>query len=388
MAGNEKAKRANGEGSFEKLKNGWRYRAVVEVDGVRQRKSFIAPSKTAARQAYEDWLESGQKVAVERVRTVRDWAQNWFEIYYKPKVQYITWRNTEAFLRLHVLPFSAGGKPLGDMRLADVKPAHVAALYAGLRTRQGKPLARNYMKQARTISSGIFSTAIDNGLCSRDPTAGVKLPEKPPNQIAVPPADVVEAVLGHANGSIEGAYVAILLYTGLRVEELLALKWENIDQERRLIHVCGHLVKTPDGETVQPSTKTKRTRLVPYDAALQPHFDRIPHMGEYVVSRDAGGAFTHHDHNSFYQLYYGFFAPLPCVPRLTPHKLRHTYATYLWESGVDLGIVQRLLGHNDIGTTTIYAHARIEALRGGAEKLSFSGQPQGNAGDSTGSGEK
>ena len=366
------AKRANGEGNYEKLKTGWRYRVVVEVDGICQRKSFTAKTKPAALQAYKDWMESDQKVAIERVRTVGEWAAHWLEVYCKPKVSYSVHKDYTMYVQRHIIPFRVGAKNFGAMRLGDIRPAHIASLFAGLTKRDGTPLARSSLEKTRIILNGIFSTAIDNGLCGRNPVTGVKLPDKPPRQIVVPDADTVQAILSHTAKSEAGPFIAFLLFSGVRVGELLALTWDCIDQDRKLIYVRNRLVVTSEGDTPQPGTKTKRERVVPYDDALQAYIDMIPRRGDYVVSREKGGIFTYHTHASFDTVYYGFFDELgDAVPRLSPHKLRHTYATYLWENGVDLGYIQKLLGHTSIQTTTVYAHARIEALQASVAKLNY-----------------
>jgi len=377
------AKRANGEGTYEKRKNGWRYRAVVEVNGVIERKSFSGRTKPAALQAYKDWMESDQKVAIERVRIVGEWAEHWLEIYCKPKVSYPVHKDYQAMLNNHILPFPLGATPFKAKKLGEVKPAHIASIYAGMKKRDGSALARSTLEKARILLNGIFSTAVDNGLCGRNPVPGVKLPEKKPRQIIVPSSEVVQAILEHTAKSPNGPCIAFLLFSGVRVGELLALTWDNLDQEKRLIHVVQHVRLTEDGERPAPGTKTHTTRIVPYDDALQAYIDLIPQNGPYVFSREVKRrtastperGFTHHTHASFGHIYYGFFDELgDSVPRLSPHKLRHTYATYLWENGVDLGYIQKLLGHASIQTTTVYAHARIDALRASVGKLDFGGQ--------------
>jgi len=123
------AKRANGEGTYEKRKTGWRYRVIVEVDGVIQRKNFTGPTKSTALQAYKDWMESDQKVAIERVRTVGEWAEHWLEIYCKPKVSYSVHKDYTMYVKKHIVPFAIGAKPFGAMRLGDVRPAHIASIF-------------------------------------------------------------------------------------------------------------------------------------------------------------------------------------------------------------------------------------------------------------------
>lgn len=378
----EKAKRANGEGTYEKLKNGWRYRVVVEVNGVFERKSFSGKTKPAALQAYKNWMASDNKVAIEKVRTVGQWAEHWLEIYCKPKVSYPVHKDYKGMLDNHILPFQVGAKTFQSMKLGEVKPAHIAGIYAGMKTRKGDPVARSTLEKAKILLNGIFTTAIDNGLCGRNPVASVKLPEKVPRQIIVPDRTTVQAILEHTAKSENGPYIAFLLFSGVRVGELLALTWENLDQEKHLIHIRQHLARTANGEVPVPGTKTKRERVVPYDDALQAYIELIPHKGAYVVSREVNGLFTYHNHGTFAHVYYKFFKELgDSFPRLSPHKLRHTYATYLWENGVDLGYIQKLLGHASIQTTTVYAHARIEALRASVSKLDFGGQPVGNSAD-------
>ena len=68
--------------------------------------------------------------------------------------------------------------------------------------------------------------------------------------------------------------------------------------------------------------------------------------------------------------YETFFADLP-VRKLSPHKLRHTYATYLVRGGAELRAVQSILGHQSVGVTEIYAHVNVEDQRRAAGKLAY-----------------
>ena len=68
--------------------------------------------------------------------------------------------------------------------------------------------------------------------------------------------------------------------------------------------------------------------------------------------------------------YETFYADLP-VRKLSPHKLRHTYATYLVRGGAELRAVQSILGHQSVGVTEIYTHVNVEDQRRAAGKLAY-----------------
>ena len=68
----------------------------------------------------------------------------------------------------------------------------------------------------------------------------------------------------------------------------------------------------------------------------------------------------------------GSFKIHPDLPYVTPHKLRHTYASYMLQSGADVETVRMLLGHSDISTTQIYVHSNYKQMKEAADKLNFS----------------
>ena len=371
------ARKPNGEGSYQELPSGQvRLRVYAEVDGIVVRKSFTGRNKTECRRKRDEWLKSDRKVAIEKATTLRQWAVHWMDVYCKPRVSYVTHNQYQMYLDNHILPFQIGARALGDMKLNDIKPAHIAKLYAEAKGHRGEQLSRSALCKLRIVLTGIFRTAIDNNLCLRNPVANVKLPDKEPPQIAVFPPAQIRMVIEHLDKSVAGAYVALLLHTGLRPGELLGLMWRDVDESNRLIFVRQSLTLTPNGYEVTPGTKTKHDRTVPYEDILQQHLDRIPRQGDYVVARNHRGQFTHHNHDTFRAVFDGFFEELNStletpLPRITPHKCRHTFATYLLRSGVDIRYVQQLLGHSTISTTEIYTHADEDTLRENAAKLKY-----------------
>ena len=123
-------------------------------------------------------------------------------------------------------------------------------------------------------------------------------------------------------------------------------------------------------------TKTNQIRFIPYNNYLQAVLDRLPRHSRFVLARNTRGSASHHTHSSFETAYYKFWDDLNAtleekIPRITPHKLRHTFATFLLRSDVDSYYVMTLLGHSVITTTQIYQHADINDLRKQVERLQF-----------------
>lgn len=142
--------------------------------------------------------------------------------------------------------------------------------------------------------------------------------------------------------------IYFMLNSGLRISEVVSLKPEHIDWTRRYITVIGG--------------KGDKDRVVPIDTpvlnVLKEWSKKRPKFGEtfFCVLRgsDRGKAMTVRNLRKLIDRY----AKKAAIKHTHPHMLRHCYATNLIERGVPLEIVQQLLGHEDIKTTTIYAQFR------------------------------
>lgn len=364
-------RKANGEGTITKLPSGnYRMRTVDEVNGFPVRNSFTASSPTACRKAHKEWLASDNKIAIEKVKTVKEWALHWLEIYCKPKVAFGTHKDYKMFVNNHIIP------AIGDLKFKEVKPAHIARLYADAKNSKGQRLSRSALEKIKIALSGIFETAVDNGYCGKNPVIKVKLPDKEPKKILIFSREQMGEIVKYLAEHEYGAYIALLLYTGLRIGEMLGLMWADVDTENLCFNIRRSLKLTENGKEITPRTKNKKERIIPYDEMLKKHLDTIPRTGLYVIAREADGVFTHHTHASFDKIYYKFFDDLNAalnepLPRMTPHKCRHTFATYMLKSGADIRYVQAILGHSTISTTEIYTHVETEDLRANVAKLKY-----------------
>lgn len=202
-----------------------------------------------------------------------------------------------------------------------------------------------------------------DGVRADDPTQTVDAPRRRrplPRTLA---ADEVRALIEAAKGW-EGAHglrlvalLEILYATGLRVSELLALPLSAIDPERRFVTVVGK----GDKERMVPLGRAARAALTAYlevrDGFLKGRTKGRPFL---FPSRSRAGHLTR---QRLIQLLKELAPEAGIEPaRISPHVLRHAFATHLLEGGADLRAVQTMLGHADIATTEIYTHVQGERL--------------------------
>ena len=158
-----------------------------------------------------------------------------------------------------------------------------------------------------------------------------------------------------ASGFRDRTILELFYSSGLRVSELIDLKLGNIFRKKQLLLVFG---------------KGSKERVVPYsdDAAVYLHeyIDRMRHQlmkkgdfNEYVFLNNRGGKLTR---QGIWKKLKEFAVLAGITKDISPHKLRHTFATHLLEGGADLRSVQMLLGHSSINTTEIYTHVEQEAI--------------------------
>ena len=227
--------------------------------------------------------------------------------------------------------------------------------YLGVRMGQGLK-ARS---AARLLSSvrRFYRYLVREGVVQADPSRDIEMPRlgrKLPNTLS---ERQVEALLAAPDtdaplGRRDRAMLELMYATGLRVSELVGLKLHQLNLRHGVVQVVG---------------KGGRERLVPLgeeaQAQLQAYLDadraRIlrERVSEFVFLSRRGASMTRQ--NFWYIIKrYALQAGIPST--LSPHGLRHAFATHLLNHGADLRVVQLLLGHSDLSTTQIYTHvARV-----------------------------
>ncbi len=187
-----------------------------------------------------------------------------------------------------------------------------------------------------------------------------------------------------------GLPVMIMLYAGLRRGEMLALQWEDVDIDKKLIHVTKSLCFLKNTSTIKTPKTKAGTRCVPIpNVLLAPLIEAKKTSGTICPSVE-GELMTYTAYKRAWDSYMnylnvcagGFISDCKQRPRIqkmepfTAHMLRHTYATMLFDANVDVKSAQKFLGHSSVEVTlSIYTHltqfkedAAIEALNEHLEK--------------------
>lgn len=163
--------------------------------------------------------------------------------------------------------------------------------------------------------------------------------------------------LGTLEGYRDKTMLETLYATGMRVSELVSVPVENVDLKMQYLIVMGKGSK----ERMLPLGRTALKYLERYLNVVRPQLlhNKLDSCKELFVT-SWGGPLTRQRVN---ELLEGYAQSAGITKRVTPHMLRHSFATHLLNNGTDLRVVQELLGHADISTTQIYTHLDMARLR-------------------------
>lgn len=292
-------------------------------------------------------------------------------------------RGTQAAYRAPMQRLSAR---YDGMALSCITPGEVNRLM--LEEKQ-KSYSHKHASTIKSIIKQVYDFAIVSGYTNANPTSSVEVPRGMTQTCREAPEKETCQIIQRNLEAPFGDFVAVLLYTGLRTEEAAALQWGDVDFKGGTIKVnrAVDLHGTPKIK----STKTEAgKREVPILPPLKP-FLRKPKgvkQTDYVFS-DGGELLTRGQINSRWinwckcaglaeQVTYAnrHRGKTECTrtewrPTITPHQLRHNYATVLYEAGIDELTAQDLMGHADIATTrAIYTSLRKQHKSEEIKKLS------------------
>ncbi len=285
-------------------------------------------------------------------------------------------RHVEAFLEMLQVERGASSntieayrRDLGDFaRFLDTRAVGPSAADAGaVRAYLGRLVRAGFAQRtiARRLSAlrQYHRFLFADGVRADDPTTAIDSPRRGRLLPKVLSEDDVESLFQAAkawrgpDGARLAALLEILYSTGLRVSELVGMPLSALGRDRRFLIVRGKGGK----ERLVPLGEKARAALDHYKT-LRKHFHAPGHEPKWLFpSRGAGGYLTR---QRFAQLLKALAIEAGLDPKsVSPHVLRHAFATHLLNRGVDLRSVQRMLGHADISTTQIYTHVLDERLK-------------------------
>jgi integrase/recombinase XerD len=218
---------------------------------------------------------------------------------------------------------------------------------------------RSIARQVTTLR-GFFGFLLEDGVLKTNPSEllsapkiGSALPKyldtRRVDQLLESPDD------SSATGLRDRAMLDLLYATGLRVSELINLRVADLDDLAGTLRVIGKGNK----QRLIPVGRQALQSIEVYRAAQRPQLLKS-RVSPYLFVTARGGAMTR---QGFWKLLRGHGKSAGIFRGLSPHVMRHTFATHLLEGGADLRSVQTMLGHTDIGTTQIYTHVMQSRLR-------------------------
>jgi len=217
---------------------------------------------------------------------------------------------------------------------------------------------------ARFISSArkFYAWMLAEGLVSIDPTLDLQLPKLPKSLPKDLSEDDVGKLLSAPNDSDlleqrDKAMFEVLYATGLRVSELVMLEMQNINMQQGVVRILGKGGK----ERMVPMGENAIFCLQQYLDQARPDF-LLGALSDYVFLSKQKKPMTR---QTFWHRVKRYVERVGIKKSVSPHTLRHAFATHLLNHGADLRAVQMLLGHSNVSTTTIYTHvaqARLQAL--------------------------
>ncbi len=280
----------------------------------------------------------------------------------------------EYLLELHIVPI------LGEYKIAEITTAIINKFLQDKMTNgkiNGGKLSASYVKSMSNLIKAILDFAVDKELCS--PLKG-KINRPTEEKEEIPILSYQEQVKLKAfiddNMDLTCLGIVISLYAGLRIGEVCALSWKDIDLETGIIHIKHtvsriNLHNNPDKKTElildKPKTKSSM-RDVPISSILMPYLTsaKCVATSDYVVSDKelflSPRTFEYRYHKILKKCF---------IEDINYHALRHTFATRCVEADVDIKSLSEILGHSNVSITlNTYVHSSMDQKRKQLEKLS------------------
>jgi integrase len=234
-----------------------------------------------------------------------------------------------------------------------------------------EPMAKKTIRGYVQVITAIFDFAIDNRVIDYNPATKLKIPQAATATVQRRALTEQERqrVMEFEHRAKPSAMLMML--SGLRRGEATALQWNDIDFTNNKISVTkSYNFKTKDFKT----PKNGKSRVVSVPQILIDYLKTLPKISPFVLTSARGGMMTEQSWKRLYQSYmldmnieYGFGGSINkhanntdvpmVIATFTPHELRHTFCTIMFEAGIDALTAKEQLGHSDIKTTlSIYTH--------------------------------
>lgn len=324
---------------------------------------------------------------------VDSWFKVWREEYATNSMRENTLVHVDSMYKYHIKP------EIGHMKMQEVRTEHVQML---LNKMKKQDYSVDFMKRVRNVLSQMFKQAYRNDMILRNPVENAVTPSgKAKKEHRVLTEQEQAAFLEYAKGSDYELIYVLGMSTGMRIGEIQALQWKNIDFKSLEIHVMGTLVKVDGKEYTKGPTKTKSSvRTVPlladvanrlkehrkeqlkYRMMLGSEWQQVEGLEDLIFCTPIGRPLSR---GVLYNAIDRIIERINHEERMkareenrkpfvfehfSTHTMRHTFATRALENGIPPKVVQEILGHSTIKTTMdIYTHVLPKTKNEEIQKL-------------------
>lgn len=379
-------KRANGEGSITKRSDGtWQASALIGWDIVEncpKRVYFYGKTQGEVKDKLRDAIHKKEREGGYNEPSrlyLGEWLDIWYNEYAKPQLKPTTWDGYGKWIKNHIKP------ELGGTLLRELEPTQIQRFYNRKLTEKplngrGDTLSAKSIKQMHIVISQCLEQAVFEGKIFRNPAKATKPPKwEEKEAVFLTEKQIKDFMKNIADDRWFSSFFTVM-GSGLRLGELCALKWSNVDLENGVIHVKESVVRIKSNSKEGPKTKliiqTPKTkssiRVIPVPAEVVTELKRwekrrkeemlrigrpSKELDGFVFARIDGkmidpGSLSRH----FLELMRD-----NGLKGIHFHTMRHSYASLLLKAGEHPKVVQELLGHSSIQTTMdIYSHVDPE----------------------------
>lgn len=371
-AKNDNTRRVKGEGTIRKKGNGYEGRITVEVNGVRKQVSVYDKSQRVVVEKMQELRKKrDDNYYIENKNiTLEEWLKEWMKVYKKP---YISPRTYQGYVEKSKTIL----EHLGNMQLQKIELYHLQKFISDLQNEGKSPKS---LRHYYSILKICFDDAIMCRHISLNPTRNLKLPSMRRKELNIMTKEEQLVFEGFMKKYRMGTAYIVLVNTGLRAGELSGLTWKDVDFENKALYVRRGMqkittydddfnkikrerkvtdVKTENSYRVVPMLDKVVRILQEYKKKVQTEQEELAELGEGFKEDDFifKTKYNHPITSEYLRKTCQGICKSNNFRKVGIHELRHTFATRSIEAGIDLRVLQEILGHASYSTTAdIYVH--------------------------------
>lgn len=383
VTGGSFMKRSNGEGTIFKRSDGRWCGAYYDEEPLPKRHYVYGNTQKEVKKKLKERKNSGKLNRMgDENYSLQEWMKYYLENYKRNEIKETTYGAYQELYRKHI-----ENSDIGRTRLERVTTNQLQQFYNN-KTTEG--YNAKSVRHIYVLINGSLEKAVQLQYVKINNNKLVVLPKKESYKAKILSTDEVKKILTEAKEEELYPIIVLTLFTGLRKGEVMALKWKNVNLEKRYLFVegsLGRVIKETDSDghvyheykILEPKTEKSR-RIIPLsDIAIealeiQKHKQNFMKKSNSLIYQDKDLVFARYDgdfinQRKFMDDYHKFLKKYQ-ITDIRFHDLRHTFASILLETGQSMKMVQELLGHSTITTSMdLYAHVTKSAKNKAIESL-------------------